>query len=161
MNIHLVEILSEDFVNYKYPSLILAFPYCNMKCNKECGLCVCQNDFLLNEKIKEYDIDKIIMSYISNDITKAIVMQGLEPLDSIKEVLLFIDQLRNVYDIQDDVVIYTGYNEDEISNELDYLRTYSNIIVKFGRYLPNQEKHYDEVLQVELASDNQYAKKIS
>jgi len=33
-----------------------------------------------------------------------------------------------------------------------------NIIVKFGRYRPNQEKHYDKILGVFLASDNQYAK---
>ena len=32
------------------------------------------------------------------------------------------------------------------------------IIVKFGRFRPNQEPHYDEVLGVNLISDNQYAK---
>ena len=32
------------------------------------------------------------------------------------------------------------------------------VIVKFGRFRPNQEKHYDEVLGVYLISDNQYAK---
>lgn len=29
------------------------------------------------------------------------------------------------------------------------------------RYIPNQEKHYDEVLGIYLASDNQYAEKLN
>jgi hypothetical protein len=38
---------------------------------------------------------------------------------------------------------------------------FSNIIIKFGRFRPGQEPHYDEVLGVKLASDNQYAKRVS
>ena len=38
---------------------------------------------------------------------------------------------------------------------------FNNIIVKFGRFIPNQESHYDEILEVNLASPNQYARKIS
>ena len=37
---------------------------------------------------------------------------------------------------------------------------FTNIIIKFGRYIPNQKPHYDEVLGVNLASDNQYAERI-
>lgn len=159
--INLVGILFEDFVNYKVPSMTLAFPYCTMKCNKEYGQCICQNDKLKEYEIKKYDIDKIIRNYIKDDITNSIVMQGLEPLDSFDEVIEFIDRLRNVYDIQDDVVIYTGYNKDEIEDKVERLRQYSNIIVKFGRYIPNQEKHLDSILGINLASDNQYAERIS
>ena len=36
---------------------------------------------------------------------------------------------------------------------------YDNIVVKFGRFRPNQDPHYDNVLGVKLASNNQYAKK--
>ena len=43
----------------------------------------------------------------------------------------------------------------------DILKKFKNIIVKFGRYRPNFQKHFDEVLGVELASTNQYAKRIS
>ena len=32
------------------------------------------------------------------------------------------------------------------------------VIVKYGRFRPNQEPHYDEVLGIKLASINQYAK---
>jgi len=36
-----------------------------------------------------------------------------------------------------------------------------NIIIKYGRFIPDKEKHYDEVLGIYLASDNQYAERIS
>ena len=35
-----------------------------------------------------------------------------------------------------------------------------NIIVKFGRYIPDTDQRYDEVLGVILASDNQYAERL-
>ena len=58
-------------------------------------------------------------------------------------------------------MIYTGYYEEEISSILDTLKEYDNIIFKFGRFKPDQEKHWDEVLGVYLISDNQYGKKVS
>ena len=36
-----------------------------------------------------------------------------------------------------------------------------NIIIKFGRFVPMQQPHFDPILGVNLASDNQYAKQIS
>ena len=61
----------------------------------------------------------------------------------------------------DDIVIYTGYKKCEIENQLHQLKQFSNIIVKFGRYIPMQPPIYDEVLGVELASPNQYAERIN
>ena len=37
------------------------------------------------------------------------------------------------------------------------LSKFANVIIKFGRFIPNQKPHFDEVLGVELASPNQYA----
>lgn len=62
---------------------------------------------------------------------------------------------------QDDIVIYTGYYKEEIEEYIDELKMFPNLIVKFGRYIPNHEKHFDEVLGIYLASDNQYAERIS
>ena len=59
------------------------------------------------------------------------------------------------------IVIYTGYYESEIEEQLAKLSIFQNIIIKYSRVIPNQENHFDEVLGVYLASDNQYAKKIS
>ena len=83
---------------------------------------------------------------------------GLEPFDSWNELIDLIYHLRQK--TNDDIVIYTGYNKNEILDKLERLSQYENIIVKFGRYIPDQELHFDEVLGVKLASDNQYAKYI-
>lgn len=62
------------------------------------------------------------------------------------------------------IVIYTGYTEAECES-LIYLvgekMHWKNIMVKFGRFIPNQKPHLDTLLGVELASDNQYARWIS
>ena len=57
-------------------------------------------------------------------------------------------------------MIYTGYLKDEILEKIDQLRKFKNIIIKFGRYIPDSEKTFDETLGVHLPSDNQYAEKI-
>ena len=38
-----------------------------------------------------------------------------------------------------------------------FQNNYHNIIIKYGRYIPNDGKHFDRVLGVELVSNNQYA----
>ena len=81
-------------------------------------------------------------------------------MDSWDDLISFITEFRLVSD--DDIVIYTGYSKCEIKDKIDILwHFFPNIIVKFGRYIPNQVSHYDEVLGVNLASDNQYAERIS
>lgn len=146
--------ISEDFVNYKKVSMTIMFPYCDFKCGAE----LCQNSPLAKSKIYDIDIDETIEKYIYNPITEAVVMQGLEPFDSWSDLLLFIEKFREKS--QDDVVIYTGYNREEITDRINILRRFSNIIIKFGRYIPGHEKHYDKVLGVSLASPNQYAEVI-
>ena len=88
-------------------------------------------------------------------------MSGLEPFDSIDELYSLCWELRQY--TNDDIVIYTGYTEEEVRQMTNGRRFYniSNIIIKFGRFIPNQKKHYDEILGVELASPNQYARRIS
>ena len=147
-------LIIEDFVNYKKVSMTIMFPHCTFKCGAE----HCQNSSLAKSKTYDIDIDETIDKYLRNPITEAIVMQGLEPLDSWSDLLLFIEKFR--LKSQDDIVIYTGYNKEEITDKIDILKRYPNIIIKFGRYIPNQEKHYDEVLGVELASPNQRAEVI-
>lgn len=148
-------LITEDFVNYKKVSMTIMFPHCTFKCGAE----HCQNSPLAKSKTYDVDIDETIERYLNNPITEAVVMQGLEPLDSWSDLLLFIDRFREKS--QDDIVIYTGYFKEEIANKTNILKMYDNIVVKFGRYIPNQEKHYDDVLGVELASPNQHAERIS
>ena len=154
-------IIHEDFVNYKVCSMTIAMPYCTFKCDKECGIDVCQNSKLAKEPIIDIPAAKIIDQYLRNPLSHAIVFQGLEPFDSYNDLYYFIYALRFVFKNDDPVIIYTGYNKDEILSKIDDLRKFSNIIIKFGRYIPNQKPHYDEILGVNLASDNQYAEIIT
>lgn len=159
VSIKIKGIRMEDFTNYKKPSMYIAFPSCTFKCERECGQKICQNSSLVQSTTLEVGVKSIVNKYINNPITSAIVIGGLEPLDSKEDLFILISYFR--VSTQDDIVIYTGYKEEEIKNQLQYLRAYRNIIVKFGRFIPNQQPHYDDVLGVMLASDNQYAERIS
>ena len=149
-------LISEDFVNYKKASMTIMFPYC---VGFKCGAEYCQNSPLVKSKNIEISIADIVERYINNPITESIVMQGLEPFDSWSDLLKIVKQVR--VKCSDDIVIYTGFNKKELIDEVNELSKYKNIVIKFGRFIPNQEKHYDEVLGVYLASPNQFAEKIS
>jgi hypothetical protein len=139
--------------------MVIEFPYCSFKCDKECGKQVCQNGALANSPNIDIERMDLIDRYLKNDITQSIVMQGLEPFDSWNDLISFIFLFRCYSD--DDIVIYTGYNLSELEEKVELLSYFNNIIIKFGRYIPNQQSHYDNVLGVNLASNNQYAVKIS
>ena len=153
-------IVQEDFSNYKEPSMFLSTCYCDWKCCLEQGFdtSVCQNYGLNNACIQEIDDNAIIKAYMNNPITKAIVFGGLEPYQQLTEIIEFIEKFRKVSN--DYVIIYTGFNEEEHQGKelVKKLVPLKNIIIKFGRYIPNQHPHLDSVLGVGLASDNQYAK---
>ena len=151
-------ITDEDFVNYKKPSMFIAFPHCTFKCEKECGERCCQNSALANAEIIEMPCREIVDRYLANPITSAVVCGGLEPFDDFPDLYNLVWELRRRS--KDDVVIYTGYKPEEISEQLSALAGEGNIIVKFGRFVPNQEPHLDPVLGVRLASNNQYAERI-
>ena len=155
----LKSIIDTDSVNYKKLCMVLGFPTCTFKCDRDCRLLVCQNSALVDEPDIDIEISEIVDRYLKNPLTEAIVCQGLEPFDSWKELLGLVMHFR--YETLDDFVIYTGYNKDEIKDKVESLSQYKNIIIKFGRYVPGQQPHRDEVLGVNLASDNQYAEKIS
>lgn len=152
-------IIDIDLINYKKASMTLEFPYCNFKCDKECGMQVCQNSELVTAPNIDISNKEIIDKYLANPVTEAVVMQGLEPFNSICSLYNFIRDFRKVS--EDDIVIYTGFEEEEIYLYVDPLKQYKNIIIKFGRFRPNDVPHFDNILGVNLASSNQYARKIS
>ena len=151
----------EDFINYKKPSMFIIMPTCSFKCDKENGCLMCQNSHLVHEPTHEITTDGLVKRYVLNSITKAIVFGGLEPFDTAEDIVEFLYCLRKIWKRNDDVVIYTGYTEEELTANKYYeeILDYGNIIIKYGRFRPNQTPHYDEVLGVNLASDNQYAKR--
>lgn len=150
----IIGLITEDFINYKKPSMYIAFPYCSFKCGRE----VCQNRALTKKEKKDVSVQKIIDLYLGNPISKAVVLGGLEPFDSWEDIQCFVMNLR--YWTNDEVVIYTGYTEEEISDKIKWLEPYENIIVKFGRFIPNEDSHFDEILGVKLSSSNQYAREL-
>lgn len=154
-------ITDEDFVNYRLPSMFISTNTCSFKCDRECGKPVCQNGELAKLDGVYTDDVYLIRRYLKNPISKAIVFGGLEPFDQWGELFRFLQILRGQFGCVDPVVIYTGYTEEEVDGELHFLMSMPNIIVKFGRYVPDQEPHLDPVLGVNLASDNQYARQIS
>ena len=158
-------ITDEDFVNYKVPSMFICTATCSFKCDRECGRNICQNSSLARAESIFVSDDQIIHRYMQNLITHAIVFGGLEPFDQLCSVMAFITALRKA-GCNDDVVIYTGYNKDEVWDALHPFFhpnrvPLNNLIIKWGRFIPDQKPHFDEVLGVNLASDNQYAEKVS
>ena len=154
-------LIDEDYVNFKLPCMYIAFPNCTFKCDKENGAQLCQNCHLASAPEIEVSKEELIERYINNPFSKAIVLAGLEPFDNFMDVFSFVDCARRQYKLNDPIVIYTGYTEEELKFRIAFLSRYKNIIVKFGRYIPNQKSHYDNVLGVNLASDNQYAKELN
>ena len=153
-------IVDEDFIQYKKPSMFIVTSFCNWKCCTELNFSpsICQNQPLVNQPIIDMEDSEIISRYLSNPITQSIVFGGLEPIEQYKELEAFIREFRKVSN--DDIVIYTGFYKEEVEEEIENLKAFKNIIVKFGRYIPDQEPHYDEVLGVKLASPNQKGERI-
>ena len=154
IEIRIKGIIDEDFVNYKEPSMTIMMPKCDFKCDRECGSQVCQNSDLAAAPDILVDVDKLIRRYGENDITKAIVFQGLEPMDTFFEMYTFISRFRDA-GFNDPIIIYTGYYESEIWDKLQLLKNFGIIYIKVGRYIPNQEQHYDPYLGVKIY-DPQY-----
>ena len=157
----LKDVVMEDFIHYKKASMFILFPFCTFKCERECGEHCCQNSALAQSPNIDVDIDTIIKRYLSNPITESIVCGGLEPFDSWEDLHSLIHKLRIDNSCFDDVVIYTGYKKEEILDKVNSLKSYSNIIIKFGRFIPNDTGYYNDILGVTLASSNQYAEVIS
>lgn len=152
-------IIENDYSNYKTCSMFIGFPTCTFKCEKDCDCKgMCQNTALVNSPNIEIDETTIINRYIDNPLSRAIVCGGLEPFDSYEQLKSLLSQFRAK--TQDDFVIYTGYTEEELKTQVRELSAFKNVVIKFGRFIPNQEKHYDEVLGVYLASNNQYGVRI-
>ena len=152
-------LIDYDLCNFKLPSMFLIFPECSFKCDYECGKSICQNSALAREPIIEIEVINLIHRYLSNPLTHSIICGGLEPFDTWDDLYTLCSVFRGFS--KDPIVIYTGYNENEIVDYINSLSKLNNIIVKFGRFIPNSPHIFDTILGVELASNNQYAKYIN
>lgn len=155
-------IVDEDFVNYYKPSMFIGTCYCNWKCCVENNLplTTCQNNPLSLQPNIEISIEKIYQRYIKNPITNSIIIGGLEPFFQFKDVFYLVKYFRNSK-CNDTIIIYTGYYPNEIELQVNKLKQFNNLIIKYGRFIPNSKPTHDEILGIELSSDNQYAERIS
>lgn len=151
-------IVEEDFTQYKECSMVIMFPTCGFKCEIEAGCKMCQNSQLVKSKNITLSTQRIIDRFTNNAISKALVFSGLEPFDSYEDMINLIQDFREHCD--NTIVIYSGYTKDELSDRIPILHDLGNVVIKYGRYIPNQSRHFDDCLGVYLASDNQYAEKV-
>lgn len=152
----------DDCAQYKKPCLVLCFPSCTWKCCIEAGISisVCQNQEMCAMKDIDVSPEEAYIMYQNSIFSKAICCSGLEPMLQFDDVLSLLKYFRE-HGCDDDFVVYTGYYRHEIEDKISQLAKYKNVVVKYGRYVPNNEKHFDKVLGVWLASDNQYGERIS
>ena len=158
------KMLTERFQDYKEPSLYLATCFCDWKCCPD-NPYVCQNHPVAKLPVTEIPDDEILDAYLTDPITKAIVIAGLEPLLQIHEVCRLIRRAVE-RGVQTTFVIYTGYTKCEVQrlgffDELKGIGSGVQIVMKYGRYVPGQQPHFDEALSVDLASDNQYGESLT
>jgi len=146
--------IRETFIDYKKVGLYVSGTKCNLNCK------MCFNDKLKHSPTIKINSLSFVENYIiNNKIIESVIFSGLNWFDTFEDLIRLIQCIRLYSNI--DIVIYTGYKENELLVEIEYLKKYNNIIVKFGEYIPNDNSIFDETLGVSLSSSNQYAKKIS
>lgn len=149
-------LVDEDFINYRKCSMFIGFPHCDWKCGEK----LCQNSALNRAPGRTVLAEELLVRYNQNPLSEAITVGGLEPFDDFDDLYLLVKTFRTG-GVKDPFVIYTGYNQEELNEEVQKLSEFPNIIIKFGRFIPGDQPHFDEVLGVNLASVNQHAEVIS
>lgn len=143
----------ENFTDYNKISMYIFGTTCRLNCRN------CFHDHTRSYANKEVNEEELADYILSNKLVKAVLFSGLNWLDQIDDLISFISIFRQKSN--NDVVIYTGYTEDESFEYIKRLKKFDNIIIKFGRYVPGTEQIFDSTLGITLNSNNQYAKKIS
>ena len=139
-------LIDEDFVNYKEPSMFIATSSCTFKCDKEAGCQVCQNSQLAAAPSVEISAAELWERYLNNPITSAVVIAGLEPFDTPDDLIAFLEEGRRQDVLKKKfttIVIYTGYTEEEVCNQFDWIYEYLDVLflIKNHIMIIRQELH--------------------
>lgn len=155
-------IVDENYQDYYKPSMLIATIRCDWKCcvGQGSGATTCHNAALAERPTIEVPVKDIFRRYMRNPLTSAIVLGGLEPLLQTSEIAQLISYFRS-HGCNDDFVIYTGYDAHEATAFIRMLQQYTNIVIKYGRFVADRKARYDPVLGVWLSSANQYAERVS
>lgn len=146
--------IRETFNDYKKSTLYLCGSICTLNCPD------CFHSHLKKEHPTTLSKEQLLEKYIIPTSAEAILFSGLNWFEQSEELYSLIKFIRDNH-IQKDIVIYTGFEKSVITQEIEKLKQFPNIIIKYGRYNENLPKRYDEVLGITLASSNQNAEKIS
>lgn len=157
------DVIAQDFVNNAICTFTIESGIsCTFKCDKENNCQMCHNFALTKQQPIETSINRLIELYDSQELSHSVTFQGLEPLDNLKQLLWFIYYFRQTHD--DFIYIWTGYDKNECKDLIYLIKEkmqWKNIVIKFGRYRPNDTPHLDPILGINLSSSNQYAEVIS
>lgn len=148
------------FNDYKKTGLYIPIGVnCTGKCWREQGLTsdICQN-WDMNNVYETYTIKDILEIYDKNPFLEAFIMTGMEAFDNFEEMLNLIKVIRSYKN--EEIVIFTGYNPNELKDEINILKKFKDIIIKFGRYERDLKPKKDEVGGVTLVTSNQFFKRI-
>lgn len=122
-----------------------------ISCTWKCKNC-CNIHYKDYKDFYKRTIWEIINDYDRNKLVSTLILSGLEPFDNFDIMLSLIHWFRVFF--EDDIVIYSGYELKEIEEYIKPLSSY-NVLVKYGRYMPNKNHIYNEDLELYLSSDNQ------
>jgi hypothetical protein len=153
------------FNDYHKTCLYLATPRCNFKCVREARekgieIVECQNHALAGSLPTDYSAEEVAKAYHESVFAEALLLSGLDPLDCWEDVIVFLREFRAI-EPGVEVVLYTGYYEHEVLEQVRQLSELGNVMVKFGRYDPSVPPGYDEVGGVTLASGNQHFRRLA
>jgi len=156
--------------DYKKFAIYLPTTFCTLKCMTELKQREikleeheeCHNHKLLGCNTIELSTLDIKTKYIDNNpLVECVILSGLDPMDDFDNSIKFIKEFREL-DKKMEIVIFTGYEPEEIMDKINLLKEIDNrnITFKFGRFRPDLKPRYDEVGEVTLISGNQYFKNI-
>ena len=132
-------------------------------CNHYCKNCFNPETWDANSGLL---FDENAMQEIREELSKGycagITFSGGDPLypRNRKKIKEIISEIKKDYPDKN-MWLYTGYKYEEIKDKINILKKFNNIIIKFGRYIPNSSKRYDDVLGIYLSSENQYALRLN
>ena len=142
---------TEDFINYKYPSMFIAIGNCDWKCCVEGGfdISICQNSSLAQAIEQNVNVDFIYDNYIFNPITEAVVIGGLEPFTQFNDIVYLIQYFRE-HKCNDTFVIYTGYYPNEIIDQINILKVHSAYMLLYTHLYSKKNSPYFLTLLLSL-----------
>lgn len=106
-------------------------------CSIRCKGCMSQYTWDFN-KLFEMDIDEVI-NQIKSFGVKRLTISGGEPFDQPEQLKYILQQLKK--DGFEDILVYTGYEYDELKNKHNDILEYIDVLIA-GRFIEGLESEY-------------------